>query len=43
MTVRSAAEFQALTGATDEQIADLGAFTVRLAEANAVIALRMTM
>ena len=37
MTVSSAAEFQALTGATDEQIADLETFSGRLAEANAVM------
>ena len=37
MTVSNAAEFQALTGATDEQIADLETFIARLAEANAVM------
>ena len=37
MTVSNAAEFQALTGATDEQIADLERFIARLAEANAVM------
>ena len=37
MTVSNAAEFQALTGATDEQIADLEAFIVQLVEANAVM------
>ena len=37
MTLSNAADFQALTGATDEQIADLKAFIVRLTEANAVM------
>ncbi|HYC98899.1 16S rRNA (guanine(527)-N(7))-methyltransferase RsmG [Brevundimonas sp.] len=37
MTVSSAAAFQALTGATAGQIADLGTFIDRLAEANAVM------
>ena len=37
MTISNAADFQALTGATDEQIADLEAFIVRLTEANAVM------
>jgi len=37
VTVSSAAAFQALTGATAGQIADLGTFIDRLAEANAVM------
>lgn len=37
MTISNAADFQALTGATDEQIADLETFIERLAEANAVM------
>lgn len=37
MTINSAAEFQVLPGATDEQIADLEIFIERLAEANAVM------
>ena len=37
MTVSNAADFQALTHATDEQIADLGTFIERLAGANAVM------
>jgi 16S rRNA (guanine527-N7)-methyltransferase len=37
VTISNAADFQALTGATDEQIADLEAFIVRLTEANAVM------
>jgi 16S rRNA (guanine527-N7)-methyltransferase len=37
VTVSNAAEFQALTGVTDEQIADLEVFIVRLAEANTVM------
>jgi 16S rRNA (guanine527-N7)-methyltransferase len=37
VSISSAAEFQALTGATAAQIADLERFTERLAEANAVM------
>ena len=37
MTVSNAADFEALTGATGEQIADLERFIARLAEANAVM------
>ncbi|HYC74953.1 16S rRNA (guanine(527)-N(7))-methyltransferase RsmG [Brevundimonas sp.] len=37
MTISSAADFEALTGATDGQIADLQAFIGRLTEANAVM------
>ena len=37
MTVDNSAGFRALTGATDEQIADLERFIARLADANAVM------
>jgi 16S rRNA (guanine527-N7)-methyltransferase len=37
VTISNAADFQALTGVTDEQIADLRVFIERLTEANAVM------